>query len=79
MAAELAAREAAPVILAVGAAFDFLAGVKQRPSEWMQKSGLEWAGRLASEPRRLWRRYLIGNAQFMAGVVKERPAISLEV
>ena len=75
VAAELAAREAAPVILAVGAAFDFLAGVKQRPPEWMQKSGLEWAGRLASEPRRLWRRYLIGNAQFMAGVVKERPAL----
>nr|WP_137831049.1 WecB/TagA/CpsF family glycosyltransferase [Methylobacterium sp. L1A1] len=47
----------APVMIGVGAAFDFLAGTKRQAPLWMQRSGLEWAFRLASEPRRLWRRY----------------------
>ena len=47
-------------ILAVGAAFDFQAGRKQAPA-WMQRRGLEWLFRLAHEPRRLWRRYLLLN------------------
>jgi N-acetylglucosaminyldiphosphoundecaprenol N-acetyl-beta-D-mannosaminyltransferase len=51
-------------LLAVGAAFDFLSGRKAMAPAWMQRSGLEWAHRFASEPRRLWRRYLIGNAVF---------------
>jgi N-acetylglucosaminyldiphosphoundecaprenol N-acetyl-beta-D-mannosaminyltransferase len=51
-------------LLAVGAAFDFLSGRKAMAPRWMQRSGLEWAHRFASEPRRLWRRYLIGNAVF---------------
>ncbi|MDP9330343.1 MAG: WecB/TagA/CpsF family glycosyltransferase [Actinomycetota bacterium] len=76
MALELAAREAAPVILCVGAAFDFIAGTKRRPPVWMQRAGLEWLGRLASEPRRLWRRYLIGNVRFAAGVISQRPRIA---
>jgi len=63
---------AAPVIVCVGAAFDFTAGVKQRAPRWMQRTGLEWAHRLASEPRRLWRRYLIGNPLFVKAVVAER-------
>jgi N-acetylglucosaminyldiphosphoundecaprenol N-acetyl-beta-D-mannosaminyltransferase len=63
--------EAAPVILCVGAAFDFVAGTKRRAPRWMQQSGLEWLHRLASEPRRLWSRYLIGNPQFVAGLVTD--------
>lgn len=47
----------APVLIGVGAAFDFLSGRKQQAPRWMQRSGLEWLFRLASEPRRLWRRY----------------------
>jgi N-acetylglucosaminyldiphosphoundecaprenol N-acetyl-beta-D-mannosaminyltransferase len=47
----------APVMIGVGAAFDFLAGVKRQAPRWMQRSGLEWLFRLCCEPRRLWRRY----------------------
>jgi N-acetylglucosaminyldiphosphoundecaprenol N-acetyl-beta-D-mannosaminyltransferase len=47
----------ASVLVGVGAAFDFLAGTKSQAPSWMQRSGLEWFFRLASEPRRLWRRY----------------------
>ncbi|GEP11601.1 WecB/TagA/CpsF family glycosyltransferase [Methylobacterium gnaphalii] len=47
----------APVMIGVGAAFDFLAGTKRQAPRWMQRNGLEWAFRLASEPRRLGRRY----------------------
>jgi N-acetylglucosaminyldiphosphoundecaprenol N-acetyl-beta-D-mannosaminyltransferase len=52
-------------LVAVGAAFDFLAGAKRQAPNWMQNSGLEWAFRLATEPRRLWRRYLLGNTRFL--------------
>lgn len=55
----------APVIVSVGAAFDFHAGVKKQAPRWMQRSGLEWLHRLASEPRRLWKRYLINNPWFL--------------
>jgi N-acetylglucosaminyldiphosphoundecaprenol N-acetyl-beta-D-mannosaminyltransferase len=48
----------APVLIGVGAAFDFLSGNKPQAPLWMQKSGLEWFFRLATEPRRLWRRYI---------------------
>lgn len=64
--------EAAPAIFCVGAAFDFVAGVKRRAPDWMQRSGLEWLHRLLSEPGRLWRRYLIGNPRFAAGVLADR-------
>jgi N-acetylglucosaminyldiphosphoundecaprenol N-acetyl-beta-D-mannosaminyltransferase len=47
-----------PVLVGVGAAFDFLAGTKSQAPVWMQRSGLEWSYRLAHEPRRLWKRYL---------------------
>lgn len=53
------------LLLGVGAAFDFLAGTKQRAPEWMQRSGLEWLGRLASEPRRLVMRYALTNPEFL--------------
>jgi N-acetylglucosaminyldiphosphoundecaprenol N-acetyl-beta-D-mannosaminyltransferase len=57
-------------LLAVGAAFDFLAGEKKMAPRWMQERGLEWLYRLLSEPRRLWKRYLIGNLVFLRGAVR---------
>ena len=54
------------VMLGVGAAFDFLSGVKPQAPLWMQSTGLEWLFRLAIEPRRLWRRYLLQNPRFVA-------------
>ena len=51
-------------ILPVGAALDTQAGLRRRAPRWMQRNGLEWLFRLMMEPRRLWRRYLIGNAAF---------------
>jgi len=53
-----------PVIIGVGAAFDFLAGNKPRAPKWMQRVGLEWLFRLCCEPRRLMSRYVIGNSRF---------------
>jgi N-acetylglucosaminyldiphosphoundecaprenol N-acetyl-beta-D-mannosaminyltransferase len=53
------------VMLGVGAAFDFIAGQKKQAPAWMQKRGLEWVFRLATEPRRLWRRYLYSNPRFL--------------
>ena len=47
----------APVLIGVGAAFDFLSGEKPQAPLWMQRSGTEWLFRLATEPRRLWPRY----------------------
>jgi N-acetylglucosaminyldiphosphoundecaprenol N-acetyl-beta-D-mannosaminyltransferase len=61
----------APVLVSVGAAFDFLAGrVSQAPS-WMQRRGLEWAYRLSREPRRLGPRYLRSNRAFIAAVTRQ--------
>jgi len=75
LAAErLRALGCAPVVLCVGAAFDFVSGAKRRAPRWMQRSGLEWFHRLASEPVRLWRRYLIGNPRFVAGVFRDLAA-----
>lgn len=54
------------VLVAVGAAFDFLGGSKQRAPAWMQGLGLEWLHRLLSEPGRLWKRYLVGNISYIA-------------
>ncbi|MGA8531471.1 MAG: WecB/TagA/CpsF family glycosyltransferase [Acidobacteriaceae bacterium] len=53
------------VILPVGAAFDTQAGLQRRAPQWMQRNALEWLFRVIMEPRRLWRRYLIGNTQFI--------------
>jgi len=55
----------APVLLGVGAAFDFVAGLKRQAPRWMQQGGLEWLFRLLTEPRRLWRRYLVNNPLFL--------------
>jgi N-acetylglucosaminyldiphosphoundecaprenol N-acetyl-beta-D-mannosaminyltransferase len=53
-----------PVMIGVGAAFDFHAGLKSQAPRWMQKTGLEWLFRLITEPKRLWRRYLTNNPLF---------------
>ena len=58
-------RVEAPVLIGVGAAFDFHAGIKRQAPRWMQRSGLEWSFRLATEPRRLWKRYATNNPQFV--------------
>lgn len=65
-------REELPcVMLGVGAAFDFLAGAKRQAPRWLQRVGLEWIFRLACEPRRLWRRYLIQNPRFVYHLARE--------
>jgi N-acetylglucosaminyldiphosphoundecaprenol N-acetyl-beta-D-mannosaminyltransferase len=56
----------APLLVGVGAAFDFHAGLVAQAPHWMQRSGLEWSYRLAREPRRLWRRYARYNPRFVA-------------
>lgn len=67
---ERIAANLAVIAVAVGAAFDFLAGSKPEAPRWMSAVGCEWVFRLATEPRRLWKRYLIGNALFVFSVMK---------
>ncbi len=59
------------VMLGVGAAFDFHAGTVSRAPDWMRDSGLEWLHRLLSEPKRLWKRYLVTNSLFIAGAIRQ--------
>jgi N-acetylglucosaminyldiphosphoundecaprenol N-acetyl-beta-D-mannosaminyltransferase len=61
----------APVLIGVGAAFDFLAGVKPQAPRWIRENGLEWCFRLVSEPRRLWKRYLLDSPHFVALVLAQ--------
>jgi N-acetylglucosaminyldiphosphoundecaprenol N-acetyl-beta-D-mannosaminyltransferase len=61
----------APVLVGVGAAFDFHAGLVPQAPAVLQHSGLEWAYRLAQEPRRLWRRYLRYNPRFVVAVSRQ--------
>ena len=56
----------------VGAVFDFFAGTYKRAPEIWQRMGLEWLYRLLKEPRRMWKRYIIGNVVFMGHVVREK-------
>lgn len=60
-----------PVLVGTGAAFDFLAGSKVQAPRWMRDNGLEWLFRLITEPKRLWKRYLIGNSIFLWIFFKE--------
>jgi N-acetylglucosaminyldiphosphoundecaprenol N-acetyl-beta-D-mannosaminyltransferase len=53
------------VTIGVGAAFDFLTGAKRQAPRWMMRVGMEWLFRLATEPRRLWKRYLKHNPRFV--------------
>jgi N-acetylglucosaminyldiphosphoundecaprenol N-acetyl-beta-D-mannosaminyltransferase len=61
----------APVLVGVGAAFDFHAGLKRQAPDRLQRLGLEWAFRLSQEPRRLWRRYLRYNPRFVIGFARQ--------
>jgi N-acetylglucosaminyldiphosphoundecaprenol N-acetyl-beta-D-mannosaminyltransferase len=61
----------APVLAGIGQAFDIYADATQRAPEWLQRSGFEWLHRLWQDPRRLWRRYLIGNALFLGYLALE--------
>jgi N-acetylglucosaminyldiphosphoundecaprenol N-acetyl-beta-D-mannosaminyltransferase len=70
-AADHAGRLTASLILPVGAAFDFHGGRLRRAPRWMQRAGLEWLFRLASEPRRLVRRYVTTNARFAILVARD--------
>jgi N-acetylglucosaminyldiphosphoundecaprenol N-acetyl-beta-D-mannosaminyltransferase len=69
--AEMQERLDAPVLVGVGAAFDFHAGLVPQAPSWMQSAGLEWLYRLLQEPRRLWRRYLTYNPRFVFGFARQ--------
>lgn len=56
----------------IGAVFDFFAGTVERAPKWWQQHSLEWLYRLIKEPKRMWRRYIIGNALFLLNVAKEK-------
>ena len=72
--AEMRDRLDAPVLAGVGAAFDFHAGIVPQAPRWMQRNGLEWAYRLAREPRRLWRRYARYNPRFVVEFARQYAA-----
>jgi N-acetylglucosaminyldiphosphoundecaprenol N-acetyl-beta-D-mannosaminyltransferase len=74
MAAHWHALEAA-VLIGVGAAFDFHSGRLRQAPRWMQRSGLEWLFRLATEPRRLAGRYLVNNPVFVLAVLAEKTGL----
>ncbi|TCC51349.1 glycosyltransferase [Kribbella capetownensis] len=63
----------ASILIGVGAAFDFHTGRLDRAPLWMQRSGLEWSYRLYKEPRRLWKRYLLGIPRFGVGILRRPP------
>ena len=56
----------------IGAVFDFFAGTVERAPIWWQRHGLEWLYRLLKEPKRMWRRYIIGNTLFLWNMLKEK-------
>ncbi len=62
---------AAPLLVGIGAAFDFHAGIVSQAPGWMQRNGLEWLYRLTREPKRLWRRYLTQNPRFMVSFARQ--------
>jgi N-acetylglucosaminyldiphosphoundecaprenol N-acetyl-beta-D-mannosaminyltransferase len=68
---EMRSRLSAPLLVGVGAAFDFHAGLVSQAPPWMQRNGLEWTYRLSREPRRLWRRYARYNPRFVAGFARQ--------
>jgi len=67
-----------PVCIGVGGSFNFLAGRQPRAPQWIQRSGLEWAHRLVHEPRRLWRRYLLGDLPLLARIAAAHVFPSLQ-
>ena len=63
-------------VCCIGAVFDFYAGTSKRAPKWMIAIGMEWFFRLITNPKRMWRRYLIGNTQFVIRVLKERALLT---
>ena len=61
-----------PFAMGVGGSFDVIAGETKRAPRWMQKSGLEWFYRFIQEPRRMWKRYILGNIEFIKLVIKNK-------
>ena len=68
-------RLSAPVLIGVGAAFDFHAGVKPQAPRWMQRAASSGCSGMATEPRRLWRRYLRNNPRFVWSIVLQLTGI----
>jgi len=60
------------VVLTGGGMFDIISGTLQRPPQWMTNNGLEWLGRLFIEPRRVWKRYVVGNPIFLWRIMQQR-------
>lgn len=60
------------LIMGVGGSFDVEAGITKRAPEWMQNAGLEWFYRFLQEPKRMWKRYLVGNTKFISLVIQEK-------
>ena len=61
-----------PFIMGVGGSFDVVSGLVKRAPRWMQSWGLEWFYRVMQEPRRMWKRYLFGNSEFIYLIIKEK-------
>lgn len=61
-----------PFIMGVGGSFDVVAGFVKRAPMWMQKTGMEWFFRVIQEPKRMWKRYLVGNSEFIYLILKEK-------
>lgn len=61
-----------PFVMGVGGSFDIIAGLTRRAPRWMQRAGLEWMYRLLQEPRRMFRRYLVGNIRFILITLAEK-------
>jgi N-acetylglucosaminyldiphosphoundecaprenol N-acetyl-beta-D-mannosaminyltransferase len=68
-----------PVVWAVGALVDFVAGVQPRGPRWMLDHGLEWLCRLGADPQRLWKRYIFGNPLFLWRVLMQRLGLTFEI
>ena len=63
--------EMALLWIIIGAVFDFFAGTIKRAPQWWQRHSLEWLYRLMKEPKRMWRRYVLGNILFLYNITKE--------
>ena len=70
-------RVRAQMALGIGVSFEFVGGIVARAPRWMQVSGLEWSFRLITEPKRMWKRYLVGNIYFCYLIARQLLEISL--
>jgi N-acetylglucosaminyldiphosphoundecaprenol N-acetyl-beta-D-mannosaminyltransferase len=68
-----------PVSIGIGVSFEFVAGMVKRAPIWMQENGLEWLFRLLVEPKRLWRRYILGNPRFIFLVLRQKIGLEKRV